>query len=176
FDNSGNAAQAQNVTITLGKGTNTFSVTPPPGATQGGQGGGGSFTGGSGPPPAGLTSHMNMIDTGGTNVLDLTQAPVGIALDLSLNDGNHPQSVYQPALRNPNLEGAISGFTQSALTALQQSTVNLKGNFQQVIASSNNLLFTAPPPSAASSDLAAFSPGTLVVLTGSNNVVYGAPG
>jgi hypothetical protein len=178
LNNSGNSTQTQNVTVTLGHGTNTFSVTPPSGAGQGGQGGGGSFTGGSTPPPAGVASHVNLIDNGGNNVIDLTQAPLGIALDLGLNDGTHPQSIYQPALSNPNLEeqGAIAGFTQGAVTSLQQSTLNLQGNFQEVIGSSNNLLFAAPPPSAPSSNLAAFSPGSLVVLTGSNNVVYGAPG
>lgn len=156
--------------------TNTFKLTTTNGTSGGAPNGGTAFSGGPTNPPSGDATNLTLVSGGGDNTIDLTQTPLGVALDLR-NTNGHPQPLYNQALTNPNTEeqGLIAGFSGTFFSSLQNSSLSLVGAFQTVVAGSNNLLFAAPSPSNAGGDSPP-QPGSLIVLTGENNVVQGAQG
>jgi hypothetical protein len=141
------------------------------------------FSGGGGTPPASPAVHIALVVSGGQNVIDLSGAGlpvlnktngtvqnVGVTLDLNLTNGQQ-QFVFQPQLANPDIGSLVA---PNLLTSDSQDSLSLQGKFQQVVVSSGATLFAAPSGYDLSTGAAV--PGTNLVLEGSGNTVYGAPG
>ncbi len=111
-------------------------------------------------------SNVTLIDQGGYNIIDVSGAPVGVTLNLNVNNGQQ-QSVYDQSLNNPNIEN--QGFSATFFSSLDLSTLSLQGSFQEVIGSNNDVLYTASANSSGTS-------GSSVILTGTGNTVYADPG
>ena len=169
------------VTIVGNPVDNTFSMT---GTQQGDV----TFTGGTGlnvfvPSPTGGFNVTLVDPPGGTNTIDLTSAEVpflsktdgtvqdlGVSLDLTQNNGQK-QLVYQPGVSDPDIGTFID---PSFLTTGSEASLSLVGSFPTVIVGSGSQLIAAPSGYNPVSGAPVL--GTNVVLMGTNNTVYGAPG
>src|SRR4029077_7553955 len=93
---------------------------------------------------------------------------LGVALDLTQTTGQG-QLLYQSVLSTPNIGTLVD---PSLLHSDSTAALALNGTIQKVLAGSGANLFTA----GTSIVNGTTQPGTYVVLKGSDNTVYGAPG
>ncbi len=135
--------------------------------------------------PTASAPQITLVDQGGTNILDLSGASlslpvtngktgatinVGVTLDLTQNTGGK-QLLFQPQLHDPDIGTFID---PSLLTSTSESSLSLMGNFQTVMVGSGSRIIAAP--SGYNAVTGAPVLGTNVVLMGTDNTVYGAPG
>ncbi len=122
--------------------------------------------------PSGGT--VTLMDGGGSNSVDITTATqtivekdnttttyMGITLNLGLTDGQ-TQFIYQ----GPSNIGTFSG---SLSPADMNAAIALHGSFKQFVAGSGDTLYAASATASGQS-------GSNIVLTGTDNTVYGALG
>ncbi len=120
-----------------------------------------------------LTNNAALSTSTATETLTFTSSQVqelGVSLDLTQNDGQK-QLVYQPGVTDPDIGTFID---PSFLTTGSEASLSLVGSFPNVILGSGSQLIAAPSGYNPVSGAPVL--GTNVVLMGTNNTVYGAPG